>query len=155
MIISTHSVFGAVTAQAISFGNPAIAFIVGFFSHFILDAIPHWDYKLKVNSEGLSKKAVFSDAWKVLIDFLGAGILIYFFLQGEEPFSLIIWLGALGAVFPDVLQNLADFKGFRFLSFFRDIHNRFHSSKELKSAWAIIYQILLIIVLFSLEANFF
>jgi hypothetical protein len=43
MILTTHAVVGAALASFVP-EHPAVAFVVGFGSHFILDAIPHVDY---------------------------------------------------------------------------------------------------------------
>jgi hypothetical protein len=42
MILSTHAIVGAAIASFLP-SHPTIAFVLGFGSHFVLDAIPHWD----------------------------------------------------------------------------------------------------------------
>ena len=45
MILSTHAIVGAAIASFLP-SHPATAFVLGFGSHFVLDAIPHWDYPI-------------------------------------------------------------------------------------------------------------
>lgn len=49
MTLATHIVAGAAVAKIFS-ANPAQAFVVGCLSHYILDSIVHWDYKLRAFS---------------------------------------------------------------------------------------------------------
>jgi hypothetical protein len=49
MILTTHAVVGAALASFVP-SHPAAAFVLGFASHFILDAIPHVDYPIKSRS---------------------------------------------------------------------------------------------------------
>jgi hypothetical protein len=49
MILCTHAVVGAALASFLP-SHPAAAFVLGFASHFTLDAIPHWDYPIRSNS---------------------------------------------------------------------------------------------------------
>src|SRR6516165_2928546 len=49
MILSTHGIVGAALASFLP-AHPIGAFIIGFGSHFVLDAIPHWDYPIKSRS---------------------------------------------------------------------------------------------------------
>ena len=49
MILSTHAVVGAALASFVP-SHPFAALVLGFASHFALDAIPHWDYPIKSRS---------------------------------------------------------------------------------------------------------
>src|SRR5215813_5502703 len=46
MILSTHAIVGAAIASFLP-SHPTAAFVLGFASHFVLDAIPHWDYPIR------------------------------------------------------------------------------------------------------------
>lgn len=46
MILSTHAIVGAAVASFLP-SHPTTAFVLGFASHFVLDAIPHWDYPIR------------------------------------------------------------------------------------------------------------
>jgi hypothetical protein len=52
MILSTHAVVGVALASFVP-SHPFAAFVIGFASHFALDAIPHWDYPIKSRSANL------------------------------------------------------------------------------------------------------
>jgi hypothetical protein len=49
MILSTHAVVGAALASFVP-SHPLAALVIGFASHFALDAIPHRDYPIKSRS---------------------------------------------------------------------------------------------------------
>lgn len=156
MIIATHAVVGAVSAQAIAPGYVS-AFAVGFLTHFIMDAIPHWDYPLhmSMNPEKVSFKTIFKDGLKLFLDFTVGILIIFFFIylplqNSMDNFGVVLWFGALGAILPDVLQNLADFKNFKFLSFFKTLHNKIHAKLEFKNPWCLLYQVLIVILAISL-----
>jgi hypothetical protein len=117
MILVTHAVVGA-GLSAVSRANPLFGFGIGFVSHFLLDAIPHWDYHLESSTKNneadpldgdfVIGRAFYRDLVKIAIDF-SAGILIsYLFFAHGASFlhfleSGILW-GALGAMTPDFLQ---------------------------------------------------
>ena len=93
MTLSTHAVVGASIA-VLSKVNPVLAFFLGFGSHFILDSIPHWDYKV-------TKKNITVDV------FFGVILVFVFFYSSSFSFhslvfSAALW-GAFGAVLPDLL----------------------------------------------------
>ena len=114
MTLSTHAVVGA-TSAALFPSHPITAFIAGFLSHFILDAIPHWDYKILsayANPDmALSKKSAMADKY-FMLDLLRTGSdafigLSVVFLIWYPAFSAewrILLLGAIGGMFPDFLQ---------------------------------------------------
>jgi hypothetical protein len=47
MTLTTHATLGAVIGRAT--GNPVLAFIFGFISHFLIDMVPHGDTGLADN----------------------------------------------------------------------------------------------------------
>lgn len=117
MTLSVHSVVGA-GLSVIARANPLTAFIVGFLSHFVLDAIPHWDYPLKSASGGRSasmyedmiigKDFVF-DLLKIVADALfGISLVLFVFEPEFRSLSDIltsgIFWGVAGGMAPDFLQ---------------------------------------------------
>ena len=46
MTLTTHALVGASLAALVP-RHPVAGFAAGFLSNFILDAVPHWDYKLR------------------------------------------------------------------------------------------------------------
>ena len=117
MVLGTHTVIGG-TLGAVSRAHPIIAFLVGFISHFLLDTIPHWDYKLlsstkrktdnPLDGDMVLGKEFIRDIICIGVDF-GIGIIVTSFLflsgylGGEEVLVPLIF-GALGGVAPDFLQ---------------------------------------------------
>lgn len=124
MILSSHIIVAsAAAASAVqTFGSksPLAVFIVAFASHYLLDAIPHWEYQLlsiigfKNKENDFSKirmvfdiKNLLKDFLKLSFDFL-AGLAAAWFLTGIfwPEFSFLFLAIAAGAgVLPDVLQG--------------------------------------------------
>src|ERR1035437_7872513 len=116
MTLTSHAVVGAAIASAVP-THPVLAFSLGFFSHFLLDAIPHWDYHLSSMSENKENpldsdmkigKSFLFDLCKIGADFLLGFVLVFLFFGMSKNFSydLTLFFGALGAVLPDALQFL-------------------------------------------------
>jgi hypothetical protein len=113
MILATHAIAGAAAAEIFP-GNSSLAFVAAFLSHFILDAIPHWNYRLKSkvedSSDPLDGKMIWGrkfiiDILKISLDFAaGIAFSILFFSKGADQNVAITILGALGGMLPDALQ---------------------------------------------------
>ena len=102
MIILAHSLVGAAVATKTE--SLPVAFLLGFVSHFVLDAIPHFDPGTIVNPFG--KKNVSWPKWVygfILLDFLTT-ILVFYFLKNRPGFEFMI-AAAVGAVLVDVIEN--------------------------------------------------
>jgi hypothetical protein len=87
-----HALTGAVIAAAID--KPLIALPAAFLSHFVVDAIPHWNYKVP---QKLRKPII-------LFDLLGSALLVValsVLLFDSKPW-LVIWGGFLG-ILPDAM----------------------------------------------------
>ncbi len=113
MTLSTHAVVGAAIVCIIP-EHPILGFSLAFASHFLLDAIPHWDYKLKsmvedhdnrLNNDMIINKDFFIDLARIFIDALLGLVLvtIFFIMNGPHLFWLPI-VGVVGALLPDALQ---------------------------------------------------
>jgi hypothetical protein len=109
MILCSHALVGAAVASTIP-SHPAAALLIGFASHFILDAIPHADYPIRsrsVNPE-IGAPMVLNAAllWDILT--IGSdgllGILAAVFLFGSPESLSAVLLGAIGGMLPDPLQ---------------------------------------------------
>jgi len=112
MTLATHAVVGGAVASLFP-NHPVTAFIAGFMSHFILDAIPHWDYKILsayANPDAAVLK-VKADKY-FLLDLVRIGLdallgLAIVFIVWQPVISTqwkILLLGAIGAMLPDFLQ---------------------------------------------------
>ena len=117
MTLTTHIIVaGAVAAPLLH--NPPLAFVVGITSHYLLDAIPHWDWELSSLPQGdpqnkngiiVRHKKIAYDLLRVTLD-VSIGLLLLFAIgvAGGGINSLIIFYGlgaaALGGILPDALQ---------------------------------------------------
>ena len=161
MTLTTHAAIAAALAKPLMRGHPLLIFAVALVSHYLSDAIPHWDYPVhslqhvsghKSESEWNYTSAVF---WKdlnhmALDAILGMGIL-FFFMRPELPrdwflFSLII----IGSMLPDFLQGLYFTKKATFLKPLQHFHDKMHTKIKLGPYPAIGIPFQLIILLCSL-----
>ena len=115
MTLAAHAATGALLAAFVP-EHPVIAFTLGFGSHFLLDAIPHWDYHLSSiedDEDPLEMKMPFGwnfffDILKIGLDF-ALGIIIgclVFPALFHFPLTTAIVFGAAGATLPDLLTFL-------------------------------------------------
>lgn len=109
MTLATHAITGAAIASLIP-EHPVLGFCAGFASHFVLDAIPHWDYHIfseSVNPEvgGSFKinKTLLIDALRIGTD-AAVGIIIGLLIFGYPHLIIPALIGALAGVIPDFLQ---------------------------------------------------
>ncbi len=141
MTLSTHAVAGGVIASTVS-QLPVIGFILGFLSHFVLDAIPHWDYKptSKIRSSSgpldddiILNRSFVVDLGKISLDFIiGLGIILvirYLFRFPLEP--LII--GGIAGILPDFLQFVYFKTRVEPFVSLQKFHVWIHSKKRVKS----------------------
>jgi hypothetical protein len=111
MTLTTHAIFGAGLASCMP-EHPVVAFTAGFVSHFVLDAIPHWDYEILSESvdPDFGKKMTWSRELMLDAVRIGGdacfGIIASLFLFGHHnlPGLLAIFSGAIGGIVPDALQ---------------------------------------------------
>ena len=87
MTLTTHAIIGAAIAASMP-NYPVVGFVLAFASHFVLDAIPHWDYKLssqktdgkdRMNDDMIINKDFFIDLSKIGLDMLCGVLLALFF----------------------------------------------------------------------------
>lgn len=109
MILSTHAIVGGAIASHLP-THPIIAIALCFASHFIIDAIPHWDYPLRSISVApghgrqlkLSSPLLFDAA---VIGFDAAvGLLLAIILFATPATIMTVILGVVAAMLPDPLQ---------------------------------------------------
>lgn len=113
MTLTAHAITGAALASLVP-DQPLVGFAVGFLSHFVLDAIPHWDYKLNskkedtnnhMNDDMVINKDFLKDILKIGFDGLLGLLLSLIVFNFYFKFSVFIVLsGAIGAMMPDALQ---------------------------------------------------
>ena len=148
MVFTTHAITGA--AIGLATGNPILAFVFGFLSHFILDSIPHFDqgsfYMDKDKGpawlgakyeESKEKFKTGKRDWIILFfDFAVAGA-IGLCLLFYVPMNcwLLLILGGLGGILPDVFDGSPwryKFRKLKFGKIFHKFHNFFHWPLSMK-----------------------
>jgi hypothetical protein len=137
MILSTHAVVGGALASLLP-SHPVAAFAVGFASHFVIDAIPHWDYPLRSISLGPGARnqvrftpALARDVAMTAFDaVVGLVIAIVFF---ATPSTIVAVLaGAVGAMLPDALQFVHTLYPHEPLASLQRLHRWFHTKHQLR-----------------------
>jgi hypothetical protein len=138
MILTTHAVVGAALASFMP-SHPAAAFVMGFASHFALDAIPHVDYPIKSGSVNprigapmAFDGALLRDAVTIGSDGL-FGIIAALFLFSSSASFWAILLGAIGAMLPDPLQFVHTRVPHEPLRTLQRFHLWAHTNKQIKS----------------------
>ena len=113
MTLTAHAITGAALASLVP-DQPLVGFAVGFISHFVLDAIPHWDYKLSskkedgnnhMNDDMVINKNFIKDILKISFDGILGLLLSLIVFNFYFKFSTFVVLsGVIGAMMPDALQ---------------------------------------------------
>jgi len=163
MTLTTHAIVGATIAATVP-SHPMLGFALGFGSHFLLDAITHWDcfFILKsvekhgndyMKSDMAINKNFIGDLFKIGIDGLFGLILIYIFFILYGNISVIALLaGAAGGMMPDFLTFVQmKFKHEPFMSL-RRFHIWIHAKKnfEKNPLLGISLQIIFIVLVVSI-----
>lgn len=120
MILTPHLLLGSAITLTIPFLPLAVA--LAFLSHYILDALPHWEYSTRNLQQKNWSKAIF-DFLKIGADF-SCGILILIIVLLNQN----LLLGLIGAFF----AALPDIGTFVYILFPKNrlltIHYHFHSA---------------------------
>lgn len=109
MTLATHAVVGAAVAAALP-NHPILGGIFAFASHFLLDALPHWDYKILSASANpdAPAKLTFDRLFRLDLLRIGSDALLGFVVAGAFFWHLVenwLWIiGAAAAILPDFLQ---------------------------------------------------
>jgi hypothetical protein len=109
LTLTTHAIVGAAIASVIP-AHPYLAVAAAFASHFLLDAIPHWDYPIR--SESLNPDlaaamkldgALLADVFMIGTDaILGIGLALLLLVRPGN--FVLVLCGAAAAILPDALQ---------------------------------------------------
>jgi len=130
MYFSIHVTTGVMIGQAIA--NPIIAFVVGLFSHFALDLIPHRDGDIPTNGHSITdlrQQHLKKMLQMLLIDATVLTGLVVVLIVTKTAFSPIMLWAVVGAVLPDLLQLALLFKPTNQpLQKFNRLHNALHYS---------------------------
>lgn len=112
MTLASHAVIGAAAAGMVAH-EPVLGLFFGFSSHFLADAIPHWDYhleSLRRNKERLLDSDMelgtpfLRDLFRIGCDMLLGFVLVWALFRPDAFIFLSLMLGAFGGILPDALQ---------------------------------------------------
>ncbi len=127
MLGATHIITGALVGAAMQ--HPVGAVAGGIASHYLIDAIPHWDYAInRIRTHKRISRETVVDFLKIAFD-NGAGFLVVYVMFEGTP---LLWYGLIGGFFgllPDVLWGLSLFVPNRLLRW----HYRFHEFVHAKT----------------------
>ena len=142
MTLTTHIVVAAAAASPF-FPDPMLSFSAGVMSHFLIDAIPHWDWKPLAVIREVDKNSVYyklqSDIKYFIYDFLrvfldiALGLMFTYIVASsflDEKIAIAVLLAAFGGVLPDGLQFLYFLKQKEPLATLQRFHEWIHSSIE-------------------------
>ena len=140
MTLTTHSIIAAAATKPLAAMNPILAFVIAIISHYLSDAIPHWDYPLTSienpeNKENrrweFNRKAIIRDVSSMAFDgMLGIAIVVI----AVRPATAHEWIWVIAAIIggslPDFLQGLYIFT-LKFLRHHQWLHDIFHTNIRL------------------------
>src|SRR3989338_4314192 len=141
MTLTTHIAIAAAVTGPIAHIHPALTFIVALTSHYLSDAIPHWDYELRSpEKDELARVKKISvhhpefgrDFIKMSLDGT-LGLALMWFIIGPVSFENIIWIGlaAVGGCLPDFLQGVYTILDLKFLAPLHPFHHLIHTKIRL------------------------
>src|SRR3989344_9364495 len=130
MILAIHLLAGAALAQSSPAVGPGL--IAAFFSHFLLDHLPHHEYRIDDLKTPVTVRAL-RDTAKAGADlFVGYAAIV---LLWGSSLSWLVLLGAFLAILPDGLAIVARFFTFGPLQSFQVVHDLFHFPHEKLLGW--------------------
>jgi hypothetical protein len=136
MILTTHAIVGGALASLFP-THPIAAIAAGFASHFVIDAIPHWDYPLQSISVAPGhrnqlklEKSTLQDAALITFDAC-AGLALAVGLLTTPETLMVIVLGALAAMLPDPLQFVHSLHPHEPLVTLQRFHRWIHTKRQL------------------------
>jgi len=142
MLSISHAATGAFIAVKI--GHPILAIPLILLSHYLEDAVPHWDAGTGLGNGTKTRKLAMVHG---IIDLVLAGILV-FVMYPTVSTSIIPYLGALIGLLPDLLEAPRNFLKWEpaFMKPINRFHHSFHHS--IPRMWdGLAPQILLLIIL--------
>ena len=121
--------------------NVWAAFILGLISHYLLDALPHWEYLTSPKIKGI-KPLLY-----ILTDFiLGLVIILILVESMNMTLDMIVVSAILGVLLPDVFLFARVNLKLNFLTSLCNFHNKIHNAKKFNFLIGSISQVLIIIL---------
>lgn len=164
MILASHIVISGLLGAKT--GNYFLAATIGFISHYILDAIPHWDYlseefesKAQGNPGFIKNKKFWREISKVALDILIGLILLFALIKlSKSPNITSMLFAVFFSILPDPLGLLYWMTGWKIIKWNSDIQDFMHYSIHAKikpGFWlGILTQILAVMVTFLILYGF-
>ena len=153
MIIATHILVATALTRRFAATQPLLAFLLAIASHYLLDALPHWAYKIASLKDKnpnnkywrFTEKSIIHDLTRASIDAAaGLGLAFYIIQPPTGKDTAILLLVALGSILPDIFQSLyfaftpeasilpwKFTRKFKFLKPLQEFHERFHTKIKL------------------------
>ncbi len=134
MFLIVHTAAATVLSQQTA--NPMLVFLLSFFSHFVLDFIPHGDEKLtdRTKPKNVQFRKLF---WAATADsFLIFLFSVYYLLTFAPTHFGLFFVALGGAILPDLISGLSFVLNGRFnkdyplLAKFQNIHKTIHTFFE-------------------------
>lgn len=142
MTATGHALIGTVIAAKV--GNPALAIPIAVASHFLADALPHWD--TATNKTEKTKKTFFwESAFDVLIGFVLSWLLIVWVFPSTN--LLYAFLIIIMAQLPDWLTAPYLFFNMKFFPFKNVYHFQKKFDTTLGLPWGFINQVAVVLAL--------
>ncbi len=147
MTLTTHATLGAVIGHAT--GNSALAFVLAFISHFLIDMIPHGDTGL-ADSYKIHKRHKKRALAYVMVDAVAAIFFVLLLANTRDIVSMrtFSW-GIVGGVLPDLIVGIYEITKTPLLKWFNTLHFYFHDffvkrKGDVPLYYAILAQVVLI-----------
>lgn len=140
MTLATHIVIATAVAKPIASVSPILGFFVALASHYLSDAIPHWDYRLysladKDSAENRKfnfSKVFLKDLARIALDFFaGLAIVLFLYWPTTTKELVEILLLAAGGTLPDFLQGVYYTRRAEFLLPLQRFHDFMHTKIKL------------------------
>lgn len=142
MTATGHALIGTIIAAKV--GNPALAIPIAIGSHFLADALPHWD--TGTNRKTKSRKTFLAEsAFDVLLGFVLSWLLIvWVFPTTNVPYAFLI---IIMAQLPDWLTAPYTFFNMNFFPFSNVYHFQKKFDNRLDGPWGVINQVAVVLTL--------
>ncbi len=102
-MITPHTIVGAAVGSVT--GNSGVAFLLGFLSHHLLDALPHIDLNNFYHEANVDRRYNRLDYLVIGLDALVAVLVLWVFFRFGSHGGGGYWWGALGGITPDLIDN--------------------------------------------------
>jgi hypothetical protein len=141
MTLTTHIIIAGAVTKQIPGAHPVFIFLLALASHYLSDAIPHWDYKLNsfdknessdTRKWNMGSAEFFQDIAKIAFDF-ALGSIVFFLLARPHtaPEFLHMFLTIAGSTLPDFLLGIYYTRRAEWLKPFQQFHGLMHTKIRL------------------------